>query len=200
MNLQTALINWKNFFRGVVGLEKQYPIKVVRNDKAKQFEMIEVSKKGDVGYNLTSIEEVTIPAMTSNTRTKYNALMQQHFETGDESIREQAEALAPRAMIPTGVKIQMPSNLWCSIEARSSSSKKLLITPDAIIDSGYTGEMFVVVFNLGFTPHKVNVGDQLVQLIFHERISAQFTEVDKLGNTERGESGFGSTGAQAKRA
>lgn len=200
MNLSSAIINWKNFFRGMVGLEKTYPVKIVRDDKAKQYEMIQASKKGDVGYNLTAVESALIPAMTSHTRIKYTDLMNKYYASRDEAYLEEAEKLVPRAVIPTGVRIQMPSNLWCSIEARSSSSKKLLITPDAIIDSGYTGEMFVVVFNLGFKPYMVEEGEQITQLIFHERIAVNFQEVNELGKTERGESGFGSTGSQARRA
>ena len=48
MSLQTAKCNWQNFFRQMVGLPKMYPVKVVRDEKAKQFPLIQIKKAGDV--------------------------------------------------------------------------------------------------------------------------------------------------------
>ena len=89
----------------------------------------------------------------------------------------------------------MPNSIWCTLCARSSTSNRLLITPDAIIDAGYRGELFAVVFNLGYRDLHVKAGERLVQVIFHERTLANMIEVDKVGTSQRGESGFGSTGA-----
>lgn len=221
MDMRMALINWKNFFRQMVGLEKQYPVKVMRVGVAKEFEMLHISKSGDVGYNLTAVEDIVIPCMSEDDRAihkdlselrerlvveernamNFGRVPQSNIVRGQiEKIDERLKELMPKAVIPTGVKIQMPTNLWCSIEARSSSSSKMLITPDAIIDSGYTGEMFVVVYNFGYTDHQVTVGDQLAQLIFHERITITPKETTRFTATERGEAGFGSTGAKAKKA
>lgn len=220
MDMKTAYINWKNFFRGMVGLEKTFPVKVMRVGDANKFAVIHASKKGDVGYNLTSIDRLTISAMSDENRKEYAELAHEHallkskhsnskvfgkvaeakhIAVDMEELEARMENLIPKAVIPTGIRIQMPNNLWCSIEARSSSSSKMLITPDAIIDSGYTGEMFVVVYNFGYMDHEVNFGDQLAQLIFHERISIQPLETTKFSATERGETGFGSTGVKAKR-
>lgn len=163
MDWQMAKINLKNFLRLMVGAPKIYPVKVLRDERAKRYPLIHIKKRGDVGYDLASVERVVVPP-------------------------------GERALIPTGIRLEMPENIWCSIEARSSASAKMLITPDAIIDSGYRGELFAVVFNLGKEPYTVEPGERIVQIIFHERVLADVQEVDSITPSERGESGFGSTG------
>lgn len=206
MDFRVAMINIKNAFRGLVGLPKAFPVKVVRSAEAKQFKMIGISKAGDVGYNLPATKEVIIPSATPEQRKAYHYHMERaerYRYIGNEEIgqmhHDKALAALPKAVIPTGISLEMPNNLWCSVEARSSSSSKMLITPDSIIDAGYRGEMFAVVYNFGYKDYRAAAGEMLVQVIFHERIIAQLTEVDKLGSSERGTTGFGSTGATAKK-
>ena len=213
MSLQTMKLNWQNFFRQMVGLPKMYPVKVVRNEKAKQFPLIQIKKAGDVGYDVYATESVTIPAPTPNQFSKYTRLMTMHdrclktaknnkydekafqiyMEKADRYHKEAMDCL-PRAMIPTGIKLEMPDNIWCTVEARSSAGGRYLITPDSIIDSGYRGEFFAVVFNIGYEPQTINVGDRVCQLVFHEKILIKPIEVDELSKSERGETGFGSSG------
>lgn len=177
----------KNAARLLMGKSKKFDVKIERNEKAKQYPLMTVKKDGDVGFDLISTEDVIIPAITEDKRKAFIA----HMAAGD---KEAAYQLLPRGVIPTGIKIEMSNDIWCSIEARSSSSAVGLITPDSIIDSGYRGELFSVVFNLGYTDYMVKAGDRISQIIFHERIVVDFNEVDKVGESARGESGFGSTG------
>ena len=155
----------------MIGLPKMYPVKVVRDEKAKQFPLIQIKKAGDVGYDVYATESVTIPAPTPNQFSKYTRLMTMHdrclktaknnkydektfqmyMEKADRYYKEAMDCL-PRAMIPTGIKLEMPDNIWCTVEARSSAGGRYLITPDSIIDSGYRGEFFAVVFNIGYEP------------------------------------------------
>ena len=213
MSLQAMKYNWQNFFRQMVGLPKMYPVKVVRDEKAKQFPLIQIKKAGDVGYDVYAIESVTIPAPTPNQFSKYTRLMTMHdrclktaknnkydekafqmyMEKADRYYKEAMDCL-PRAMIPTGIKLEMPNNIWCTVEARSSAGGRYLITPDSIIDSGYRGEFFAVVFNIGYEPQTINVGDRVCQLVFHEKTLIKPIEVDELSKSERGETGFGSSG------
>ena len=213
MSLQTMKLNWQNFFRQMVGLPKMYPVKVVRNEKAKQFPLIQIKKAGDVGYDVYATESVTIPAPTPNQFSKYTRLITMHdrclktaknnkydekafqmyMEKADRYYKEAIDCL-PRAMIPTGIKLEMPDNIWCTVEARSSAGGRYLITPDSIIDSGYRGEFFAVVFNIGYEPQTINVGDRICQLVFHEKTLIKPIEVDELSKSERGETGFGSSG------
>ena len=201
--------NWLNFFRQCAGLHKVYPVKVKRNETAKEFPLIQIKKDGDVGYDLYSTQEVVVPAMTPQIRAQYMDVVHERdsridkakelglvgaVEAFNEEYSKKLMDLLPRAVVPTGVFLEMGNSIWCSIEARSSSSTKLLITPDAIIDSGYRGELFGVVFNLGVEDYVITKGERVVQAIFHERITAKVIEVDKLGASERGETGFGSSG------
>lgn len=187
MNWKMAKTNWVNFIRMAVGLPKQYPVKVVRSEKAKQYPLIEIKKDGDVGYDLPAIERVIIPAPTADQRREY--LRYIHMGEHDKAIQ-----CLPKAIVPTGIRLEMMNNVWCSIEARSSASNKMLITPDAIIDSGYRGELFVVIYNFGFTEYVIEPGERVAQVIFHERVTAKIIETDKLSDSERGTTGFGSTG------
>ena len=118
---------------------------------------------------------------------------QMYMEKADRYYKEAMDCL-PRAMIPTGIKLEMPDNIWCTVEARSSAGGRYLITPDSIIDSGYRGEFFAVVFNIGYEPQTINVGDRICQLVFHEKTLIKPIEVDELSKSERGETGFGSSG------
>lgn len=143
-------------------------LKVKRTEEAKRFPLMKIAKRGDVGFDL--------PACLPN-----------------EPIIIQPQT---RGVIPTGLFIEIPDGYWASIEARSSTSKSMLICPKGIIDEGYRGELFAVLINVGTEPVTINDGDRYVQLILHERMSKEFLiqEVDELTPSERGDSGFGSTG------
>lgn len=202
-----ARTNWNNFLRQMVGLPKTFPVKIERSEEAKQYPLLDIKKEGDVGYDLPCIEDIVVKAPTAEQRAQYDALMYKaqrlrntlpyDARVEEQAIRleEQALACLPRTVIPTGIKLEIPNNIWCTLCARSSTSNRLLITPDAIIDAGYRGELFAVVFNLGYRDLHVKAGERLVQVIFHERTLATMIEVDKVGTSQRGTSGFGSTGA-----
>lgn len=200
MNLRIAVNNWKNFARQMVGNPKTYPVRIVRDEKAKQYPLMAVKKAGDVGYDLPSTERVVIPAATIHAVNHYHRCMRNANVKALGQDRDfwlaQAVEFLPKAIVRTGIRLEMPDNIWSTIAARSSSSSKLLITPDSVIDAGYRGELFAVVFNLGYTDYVVQEGERLVQVIFHERILAKLEEVERLNDSDRGESGFGSTGSK----
>lgn len=143
-------------------------LKVKRSEAAKRFPLMKVAKAGDVGYDL--------PACLPD---------------GPITIEPQT-----RGVIPTGIYLEIPEGYWASIEARSSTSKSMLICPKGVIDEGYRGELFAVLINVGNKPVTINDGDRYVQLLMHERIAHKFLieEVDDIAPSERGASGFGSTG------
>lgn len=212
MGLREAKINWKNMVRALVGKPKTFDVKIKRNELAQQYELIGIKKDGDVGYDLVSTHDITVNPMTEETRQEINRLQKEWISRVESAERlnlvgavaavnkeyeDRIQALLPRAVIPTGIFLDMPNNVWCSLEARSSASTKMLITPDAIIDSGYRGELFAVVFNLGYHPYQVTAGERVVQCIFRERTIANLIETDTLSASQRGETGFGSSGSHA---
>lgn len=99
--------------------------------------------------------------------------------------------------VHTDIKINMPPYLFARIVGRSSTLRKHgLLVNEAIIDNGYTGELFVCVHNLNSKPFEVERGMRLAQVIFHPIEDVRWAQVDEIFVPEgkRGNNGFGSTG------
>lgn len=97
--------------------------------------------------------------------------------------------------VPTGVKVKIPDGFWGLLKARSSAHfKKRLLVIDGVIDSGYTGELFSMVFNPTRDIITVHHLERITQLILVQLGSAKAHFVEELPKTERGASGFGSSG------
>ncbi len=98
--------------------------------------------------------------------------------------------------IPTGIAIEIPPGYEGQVRPRSGLGKMGLSIPNApgTIDADYRGEVMVLLVNLSREPHTIHPGDRIAQLVIAPVIQAQFTVVDELSLTRRGEGGFGSTG------
>jgi len=106
-------------------------------------------------------------------------------------------AAGARALVPTGVSIALPQGYVGLVHPRSGLAAKhgitVLNTPGTI-DAGYRGEIMVILFNSSDTDFEVAIGDRIAQLVIQTVELARFVPVDKLPDTERGETGFGSSG------
>ena len=107
--------------------------------------------------------------------------------------------LAPRerALIPTGLMIALPVNHEGQVRPRSGLAIKhgiSLINTPGTIDEDYRGEVHVPLVNHGTEPFVVNRGERIAQLVVVPVVQVSIKEVDDLDATERGSSGFGSTG------
>jgi dUTP pyrophosphatase len=97
--------------------------------------------------------------------------------------------------IPTGVAFNIPPGYFGKIYERSGVSLQRPITIKAgVIDSGYTGEIKVIVHNHGDMPELIDTGAKLAQIAIHELPVVELTQVEEFKSTERGEKGFGSSG------
>jgi len=97
--------------------------------------------------------------------------------------------------VSTGISIMVPKNCYARLAPRSGLAFKYGIQVGAgVIDSDYTGEIKVILFNHGDDDFIIKTGDRIAQLIFEKIKTDNFHEVDELVKTERGEGGFGSTG------
>ena len=99
--------------------------------------------------------------------------------------------------IRTGVKIQLPEGWVAMIFPRSSIGAKTalrLSNSAGIIDSSYRGELGVLYDNISDTPHAINAGDRIAQLLVMPSYRFKANIVDSLEDSDRGEGGFGSTG------
>ena len=99
-------------------------------------------------------------------------------------------------MINTGVKIAIPKNFYGRIASRSSMAMKGIDVCAGVIDSDYRGEIKVLLYNTKDEPFEVNLGDRIAQIIFTRVEYFNFQVVSDLANSQRGEGGFGSTGAK----
>lgn len=108
--------------------------------------------------------------------------------------------LAPgqRAMIPTGLAIELPDAQFVALlYARSGLAIKHGLTlPNCVgvIDSDYRGEVRVGLINLGTEPYTVQPGERIAQLCIAPVWQAAFVQANDLSDTDRGAGGFGSTG------
>ncbi len=102
-----------------------------------------------------------------------------------------------RQLVPTGVSIALPAGYVGLVHPRSGLAAKhgitVLNTPGTI-DAGYRGEIVVILYNSSEQDFKVEVGDRIAQLLIQAVEQAKFIAVSKLPETERGETGFGSSG------
>ena len=102
-----------------------------------------------------------------------------------------------RALIPTGLYIEMPEGYEAQVRPRSGLAIKHGITvlnSPGTVDADYRGEICVELVNISNTPFTVEPGERIAQLVFAKYEKADFIEVKELSETERGEGGFGHTG------
>ncbi|MDR1848227.1 MAG: dUTP diphosphatase [Bacteroidales bacterium] len=102
-----------------------------------------------------------------------------------------------RALIPTGLFIELPLGYEAQVRPRSGLAIKsgisVLNTPGTI-DADYRGEIKVIVINFSDTDFTINDGERIAQMIIAKHERAEWQETDMLSSTERGEGGFGHTG------
>lgn len=104
-----------------------------------------------------------------------------------------------RALVPTGLYMEIPEGYEVQIRPRSGLALKkgiLVLNTPGTIDSDYRGEVKIILANLGEEPFVIKNGDRIAQMIASPVIQAGFTRVDSISETERGEGGFGHTGVK----
>lgn len=102
-----------------------------------------------------------------------------------------------RALIPTGLFMEIPPGYEVQIRARSGLAVKHgigLTNGVGTIDSDYRGEIKVSLINWGDEPFTVNNGDRIAQMVVARYESAYLEQVEQLSETDRGDGGFGHTG------
>ena len=102
-----------------------------------------------------------------------------------------------RAMIPTGLYIEIPEGYEGQVRPRSGLAIKYGITvlnTPGTIDADYRGELKQILINLSDQPFVINNGDRIAQIVFARCEQAEMVEVESLSETERGAGGFGHTG------
>ncbi len=102
-----------------------------------------------------------------------------------------------RKLIPTGLAVELPLGYELQVRPRSGLALKngvtVLNTPGTV-DSGYRGELSVLLVNFGAEDFKIQNGDRIAQAVISAVVQVNFIEKNELSKTERGEGGYGSTG------
>ena len=118
-----------------------------------------------VGYDLYSSEDTIVPCQTG------------------------------RALVGTGITVVLPPGVYGRVAPRSGLAVKHCIDVGAgVIDPDYTGEIKVVLFNHGEKDFEIKKGDRIAQLVLERCETPPIEEITIVEDTERGDSGFGSTG------
>ena len=125
-------------------------------------------------------------------------------DAGVDLLAAEEATLAPgggRALVPTGVAIALPQGYAGFIQPRSGLALRhgvtCLNTP-GLIDAGYRGELKVLLVNTDpSAPFEVRRGDRIAQLVVQAVEEVVFRPVGALPDSERGEGGFGHTGARS---
>ena len=114
---------------------------------------------------------------------------------------EQAVSLKPleRRLIPTGLFMELPEGFEAQIRPRSGLALKkgisVLNTPGTI-DADYRGEIGIILVNLSNEAFVVEHGERICQMVINKVETIQWSKVESLDESERGEGGFGHTGTK----
>lgn len=147
----------------------------------------ERAQAGDAGFDLSFFEM----------REEKNGIPVEHESNAVFQIPAGGQRLCG-----TGIMLQMPNDVYAQILPRSGLAvKNSIIVMAGVIDSGYRGEVCVVLRNAGTVPLYISVGERIAQLVFHERLFPTIKTLPEIDihtatTTDRGASGFGSTGAK----
>ncbi len=102
-----------------------------------------------------------------------------------------------RALVPTGLRMSIPAGYEGQVRGRSGNAIKRgigLVNAPGTIDSDYRGEISVILINWGSEPQTIKRGERIAQLIISPIVRAELCEVADLGESSRGNGGFGHSG------
>lgn len=127
--------------------------------------------------------------------TELSAGMDVRADIGQSVVLEPLQ----RAMIPTGLFVELPEGYELQVRPRSGLAAKhgvTVLNSPGTVDADYRGEIKVILVNLSSEPFEIKRGERIAQMVVarHERV--EWSVVERLSETERGEGGFGSTGKE----
>ena len=104
-----------------------------------------------------------------------------------------------RALVPTGLHIELPAGYEAQIRPRSGLAAKhgiSIVNAPGTIDADYRGEVCVILVNLGAEPFTIERGERIAQLVLARHETIEWEECTELAESGRGTGGFGSTGVK----
>jgi dUTP pyrophosphatase len=104
-----------------------------------------------------------------------------------------------RALVPTGLFIELPASYEAQIRPRSGLAIKSgisLVNAPGTIDADYRGEIKIIMINLSNEDFIIEDGERIAQMIISQHEKAEWVEVEELNKTSRGDGGFGHSGTK----
>lgn len=124
-----------------------------------------------------------------------NVIFPRHMVLFDNGVASASVSANCGETFDTGVHIAFDRGTYGKIESKSGLNvNHSVVSCGGVIDEGYTGSIKVKLYNFGTKPYHVHAGDKIAQLIIMPYLTPELELVDDLDETERGDSGFGSTG------
>ncbi len=113
------------------------------------------------------------------------------------SLKEYSLYPGKRALIKTGIAVEIPLGYELQIRPRSGLALKhglSIVNSPGTIDSGYRGEIGIILINHGGEKYEIKKWDKIAQAVLNKVEHCNIIEVNELGETQRSSGGFGSTG------
>jgi dUTP pyrophosphatase len=129
-----------------------------------------------------------------------NAIIPKYAHEGDAgldlvSVENLIVKPGEKVIVKTGLSMQIPSgNVGLIWDRSGMAAKYSMHTLAGVIDSGYRGEVGIVMINLSEKEFEINAGDRIAQMLIQPIIIPEIEEVKETGESSRGDGGFGSTG------
>ena len=135
-------------------------------------------------------------------RVRPHAIVPDYAHPGDAGVDLYAadkHTLQPgqRVLAPTGIAMAIPDGLEGQVRPKSGLALRhglSIVNTPGTVDSGYRGEIGVILVNYGQEPVEIHRGQKIAQMVFAPIVRARLDVVDSLDQTVRGAGGFGSTG------
>lgn len=102
-----------------------------------------------------------------------------------------------RALIPTGLRVQLPQGYEMQIRPRSGLALRngiSLVNTPGTVDADYRGEIKVILINLSKEPFVINPGERICQMVISTYTKVEWEPVEEIDRTKRGDGAFGHTG------
>lgn len=171
-------------------------------EKELGFSLLRLLEEGLIGMDSKGGWQVARKPEVKVEKTHEAAVLPTYGKPGDAgadvySCTETVIQPGRRGLIDLGIKIEIEPGWEVQVRPRSGLALKkgitVLNTPGTV-DSGYRGNVGVILYNASSEPFPVRVGDRIAQFVIKRAPQAKFSWTDSVSETDRGEGGFGSTG------
>jgi dUTP pyrophosphatase len=161
----------------------------------------EYAKDGDSGFDVRANVEETVVLMPTRLSTRTASHSMPHLSKPIKVVESVQLIKGDTKVIPTGLFFEIPENYEIQARSRSGLSAKaqvVVTNSPGTVDSGYRGELKIILTNHGDEVFHIKKGDRIAQCVFSSVLNDNFVDlqqVDEISDdTDRGADGFGSTG------